>query len=59
MSAQDVILSDLSACLPGDALTRESRNQGTWMLFDYETEASGDGGFGREAQECALKYSWK
>lgn len=41
-SADDVIVSDLSACLPDDALTRRSRRAGTWMLFDYETEARGD-----------------
>jgi hypothetical protein len=34
----DIILSDLSTCLPGEALTRRTRQPGTWMLFDFETE---------------------
>ncbi len=42
MSTQDVILSDLSVCLPGSALTRSPRQPGSWMLFDYETKAAGD-----------------
>jgi len=42
VSDTQVILSDLSACLPGEALTRAPRQAGTWMLLDYETEAAGD-----------------
>ena len=38
----DIILSDLSTCLPQSALSRKSRQLGTWMLFDYETEKTGD-----------------
>ena len=42
MTEQEVILSDLSGCLPGDALTAAPGKPGTWMLFAYETEAVGD-----------------
>lgn len=38
----EVILSDLTVCLPGDALTRAARTAGSWMLFDYSTEVTGD-----------------
>lgn len=42
VTEQEVILSDLSGCLPGDALTAAPGKPGTWMLFAYETEAVGD-----------------
>ena len=37
-----MILSDLSQCLPGDTVTRQSSHQGTWMLLDYSTAATVD-----------------
>ncbi len=38
MMTEDVILSDLSACLPATSLCPQWSN-GKWMLVDYETES--------------------
>jgi len=41
--SSEVIIADLSACRPAEALTRRTNQQGTWMLFDYEVDRGDQG----------------